>query len=132
MFGYVIQYSREGGDKDFSNLWLSPKEIKQLKRLKRFGCSEKKCAEEYEALTLRPYCFAAYTRIIGYDAANMPIYSKDYIKITDEGMAYLKYLKDKKFERNIPVKISFISLFLSAVSTAAVVVRLLFDYFCKK
>ena len=119
-------------DKDFSNLWLSSKEIKLLKKLKKSGCSEKKYTNEYETLTEFPFHFAEFTRISGYDAGNRPIYSKEYIKITDEGMAYLKYLKDKKFERNIPVKISLVSLFLSAVSTAAVIVRLLFDYFCKK
>ena len=119
-------------DKDFSNLWLSHEEIKALKKLSRHNGSEKKYSEEYKCLIGYPLGFADYSRQIGTDSFNSPIYSEKYVKTTEKGLAYLKYLRDKRFERNIPVKISLISLLLSAVSTTAVVVRLLFDYFCKK
>lgn len=119
-------------DKDFLNLWLSRKELKALKKLSRHNGSEKKYSDEYKCLIGYPLCFARYTREIGKDEGGMPTYSEDYVKTTEAGLAYLKYLRDKKFERNIPVKISLVSLFLSALSTAAVVVRLLFDYFGKK
>lgn len=71
----------------------------------------------------KPYDFVNFTEQIGTDAFNAPIYSKEYVQITEKGMAYLKYLDEKNFDRHISVKISLAALIMSAVNTVLLVLR---------
>lgn len=71
----------------------------------------------------KPFDFVCLSEQIGTDEFNAPIYSEEYIRITEKGLAYLSYLDDKEFDRHISVKIALAALVMSTVNTVILVIR---------
>lgn len=98
-------------DYDFSNTYLSKKNIKLLKKANHR--KQVKYDNKYDELLKSD--FINYCKYESDEIGNqIPI--KDMIKISEKGKAFLAYIRKDKFRFYFPIVISFISLSVSIIA----------------